>query len=300
MTRCRLLVSGLSSLIMLGLAACSPDPAGKVFTAGDIDLSTADARNRAIVKIMGSIGGEEKHAFMRFHIYGFPGEGNVIPFFSMNNYIVQKWTSQDDGTFTLAHHEVGYFTRFDTDEPIETWKNPVTGETVELELFVLGPITRSYTPEGIIAPGIAPNALRINVIGDRVFVPAQSIEEFPSMFMPEEWPELSAGPVTYWDSMYTFSASLQDVADPATTSAPAEIHMQNLVSWQPFLRMKGLPGRTMARAWGQHISGPEVLDPEVREAFEKYTPDIFRTDEWTDVRFDSVDYYNKMVAQRAE
>lgn len=290
---------------LCGLHACVPGApadtphAAASFTEADLDLSTPEARNRAMVKIVGSIGNEEIHAFMRFHVYGYPGDGNVIPFFSMNNYIVQRWTPVDGDSYELNHYEVGYYTKFDTDEPIDFWTNELTGEVVELEPFILGPITRLYTPDGIQSPGIAPNPLRINVIGDHVFVPAQSIESFPNLFSPEEWPELSTGPLIYWDSMYTFSARLDQVADPTRTSTDTEIHMQNLVSWQPFLKLGQRPGRTMVRAWGASIAGPQDLPPAVRSDFEAYTPQIFNTDDWTEIRFDSFDYYNKMVAERA-
>ncbi|WP_187276568.1 DUF1838 family protein [Parahaliea maris] len=265
----------------------------------DLDLSTPEARSSIITKVMGSIGTEDTHAFMRFHIYGYLGDRSLVPLFSMNNYLVQKWKLIEPGTSELRHYEVGYYCEFDTDNPITHWTNPVTGKTVELEQFVLGPIGRMYTPQGIIAPGIAPNPLRVNVVGNRVFVPAQSLETFPNMFTPEEFPELSSGPTIFWDSMYTFSANIEDVLNPELTSAPAEIHMQNMTSWQPFFGFGNLPGRSMVRSWGCNISGFDALEPQVRAGFEKYTPDIFETDTWNDVRFDSMDYYNKVKAERA-
>jgi len=271
----------------------------KTYSTKELDLSTPEKRNAVITKVMGSIGKEETHAFLRFHIYGFAGE-NVVPLFSMNNYVIQRWEpTEEESTYSLQHYEVGYYTQFDTDNAITHWVNPFTNEEIELEMFVLGPVQRFYTPEGIIAPGIAPNPLRVNVIGDRVFVPAQSIETFPNMFSPEEWPELSNGPVNYWDSMYTFSAYLDDVLNPELSSAPAEIHMQNLTSWQPFLRLGSIRGRSMARAFGQNISGFDALPENVKADFKKYTPEIFETDTWTEVRFDSIDYYQKMLKQRA-
>lgn len=267
-------------------------------TAGSLDLSSPEKRIEAFTKIVGSIGNEEKHAFLRFHMYGYMGE-NVVPFFSMNNYVVQKWEATSEPYhYQLKHYEVGYFTEFDTDNPISHWKNPVTGKTVELETFILGPIGRMYTPQGVIAPGLAPKPLRIDVIGDRVYAPSHSIESFPNMFSPDEWPELSSGPKVYWDSMSTYSAPLADILNPQKTSAKAEIHMQNLTSWQPFLRMGQTEGRSMARAFGQNIAGFHELDPKVRKDFEKYTPSIFNTDAWTELRFDSMDFYNKAVAEK--
>ncbi len=270
------------------------------YTIDELDLSSPENKSKLITKVMGSIGKEETHAFLRFHIYGFAGE-NCIPFFSMNNYVIQRWEpSETEGHFQLKHYEVGYYTKFDTDEAISEWVNPITKETIELEHFILGPVHRVYTPTGIIAPGIAPQPLRINVIGDRVFVPAQSIEQFPNMFSPDEWPELSNGPKIFWDSMYTYSASIADVLNPNIHNAPAEIHMQNLTSWQPFLRLGRTEGRSMARAFGGNVSGFDAIPSHILKDFEKYTPEIFETATWTETRFDSIDYYKKMMAEKAE
>ena len=293
----------LANLSLAGLIFASSPlalAADRADLAAKLDLSTPEKRNEVFTKVVGSIGNEEKHAFLRFHIYGYMGE-NVVPLFSMNNYIVQKWeTTSEPYHYQLKHYEVGYYTEFDTDKPITHWTNPVNGKEVELETFILGPIGRMYTPEGISAPGLAPHPLRISTVGDRIYVPFHSIEVFPNMFSPEEWPELSSGPKIYWDSMSTYSAPIAEVLDPKRKSVKAEIHMQNMTSWQPFLLMGQLEGRSMVRAYGQNISGFDDLSPEVRAAFKKYTPQIFDTDNWTDLRFDSIDYYNKAVAERAK
>ncbi len=290
---------GLAGAALPTVAACSTgQTVKKTLTLNDIDMSTPEKRSAVITKVMGSTGKEETHAFMRIHLYGLVGDNNIVPFFSMNNYVVQKWEPAGDGTFNLKHYEVGYYCDFDTDNPISNWHNPIVNKTVELEPFILGPVFRSYTPKGIIAPGLAPNPMRINVIGDRVFIPAQSIEKFPNIFTPKEWPEYSSGPTIFWDSMYTFSARIADVIDPQIMGAPAEMHMQNLTSWQPFLRMGQTPGRSMARGFGSNISGFDALEPHVRAAFEKYTPEIFETATWENIRFDSADFYNKAVAER--
>jgi len=290
-------VSLLSAMVSFGAVATEAKSQPVLPT---LDLSTPEKQAEVIAKIVGSLGTEEKHAFLRFHIYGYTG-GNVVPFFSMNNYVVQKWSpAGTKGHYQVKHYEVGYYTEFDTDKPITHWKNPITGEEIELELFILGPISRLYTPQGVISPGLAPQPLQVTVIGDRVFLPMQSIESFPNMFSPEEWPLLSDSPKIYWDSMSTYSASLAEVLDPELKSVRAQIQMQNLTTWQPFLHLGRHPGRSMARAFGQHIAGFHQLSPEVRKGFETYTPEIFDTENWHEVRFDSIDFYNKKMAERKQ
>ncbi|MFK8052796.1 MAG: DUF1838 family protein [Woeseiaceae bacterium] len=277
-------------------AGVASNQAAEATQDSSLDLSTPEKRSEIIVKVMGSTAAEATHAYMRFHVYGFAGT-NAVPFFSMNNYLIQYWEPVKYGTYNMRHYEVGYFTKFGTDEPITYLDNPITGETVEMEHFVLGPVRRSYTPTGIVAPGIAPEPLSIDVIGDRVFIPTQSIESFPSMFPPSEWPEISNQEKVYWDSFYTYSASVADILDGDSPRARAEIHMQNLTSWQPFLRLGRTPGRLMVRAFGAHVPGFEVLSADVRRGFEQHTPQIFDTESWTTTLFDNVEYFKKMTRQ---
>lgn len=257
-------------------------------------------RSELIVRVMGSTAREDTHSFLKFHVYGFTGDGNVIPFFSMNNYIIQKWTPKGPGHYSLEHYEVAYYSEFDTEEAISEWTNPVTGETVDIPHFILGPIYREYTPEGIIARGIAPNPLAISIIGDRVFIPAQSVDTNVNPMLPEEWGAYSSGPTIYWDSMLTYSANVEEAFDPAVNNAHAEIHMQNMVSWASYMKMGQRPGRTMVRAYGQNISGFDALPDKIRENLKTYTPDIFETDSWDTLKLDAIDFMVELMEKKAK
>ena len=261
------------------------------YTLADLDSVLADPIKRSdmIVKIIGSTDREDTYSCLEFHVYVYAGE-NLIPFFSMNNVIVQKWTPIEPGHYDLQHYEVAYYSEFDSPTPIETWENPITGEVVDVPHFILGPIARQYTPEGIIAPGIAPNPLNISVIGDRVFIPTASTDLVFNPMSTPDWGEYAGDPDVYWDSMLTFSADIEDVLNPDLASAEAEIHMQNLVSWNPFFKMGVRPGRTMVRAFGTNIDSLDDIPPEFRAGLEKYTPEIFNTDEWEDLRIDAVEF----------
>ena len=291
----------------LVLSACSAESTvsaaeaekAHVHTTADLDeiLSDPVKRSEMIVKVMGSTERKDTYAFLKFHVYGYLGE-NLIPFYSMNNVIVQKWTPlEEPGTYSLQHYEVAYYSEFDTTTPIEEWTNPVTGETIELPPFVLGPIAREYTPDGIIAPGLAPNPLNISVIGNRVFIPTQSTDVIFNPMSSPDWGEYTGPPEVYWDSMLTYSADVDDVLNPDLSSAKAEIHMQNLVSFNPYLKMGMRDGRTMVRAFGMHIDSLDDIPPEVRAGLEKYTPEIFATDEWMDLRIDTVDFMQKVRSE---
>ncbi|MBT8444392.1 MAG: DUF1838 domain-containing protein [Gammaproteobacteria bacterium] len=251
-------------------------------------------------KVIGSVAEEEIHSFLRFHFYGqVPGE-KARPLFSMNNYIVDQWTPVERGTYRLRHWEVGYYCAFDTDEPIETWLNPYTKEELEVFQFVLGPIEREYSPDSVLAPGLAPIPLTSHVMGPRFYVATEAISQVPNLFQPEEWPQRSSGKMANWVSLQTISALMEDIVNPELTSAPSNIHLQNFISWGSWMQMGGRPGGTMARAYGTEIDGFDALPKHVRDGFKKYTPEIFETATWDVTRFDEFDYLKLMQERRAK
>ena len=95
----------------------------------------------------------------------------------------------------------------------------------------------------------------------------------------------------------TYSASIEDVLNPELSRAKSEIHMQNLVSFNPYLKMGMRDGRTMVRAFGTHIDSLDDIPPEARAGLEKYTPEIFETDDWVELRIDAIDFMKKIRAQ---
>lgn len=297
---------------LLGLtASCAPSPiVEQELSAQDLNhyqerlsqtLDDPVARTKLIAKVLGSTVEQERHAFLKFHIFGFAGDGNLIPFFTMNNYVVQEWVPIEDNSYELQHYEVAYYSKFDTAEPLEEWENPLTGEVIEVPHFVLGPVYRSYAPDmSQSSASFASDPLNITMIGDRVYIPTLSKFAFPNSLSPEEWGPYSNGPTTFWDSMLVYSADVQDVFDETKTHVPAEMHMQNLVSWAPYFKLGQTPGRTMVRAYGQHISGYDALPADIRKNLEKYTPEIFDIKAWTDVRMDSIEYAQTLFQKRAD
>jgi hypothetical protein len=282
-----------------GLVGGCSEPSKAVPKTLELNLDDPVDLAFARQKVIGSVAKEEIHSFIRFHFYGqVPGE-KAVPLFSMNNYIVDSWEPLERGTYQLKHWEVGYYCDFDTDNPIESWLNPITNEELEVFQFVLGPIDRLYSPETVMAPGLAPIPLTSHVMGPRFVVATEAISQMPGLFQPDEWPKYSSGETVNWVSAQTLSALMEDVLNPELNSAPANIHLQNFISWGSWMKMGGIPGGTMARGYGTDIEGFSALPPNVLASFEKYTPEIFETATWDVTRFDEFDYFKMMTERRA-
>jgi hypothetical protein len=288
---------GALGLGAAGLAACAQEGASPAATIEPLDLADKVQANIAKVKMVGDTAGGPVHSFMRINIYGDANTGTYTPMFTMNNLIVDYWTPEGD-SFNMKKYEAGVFTRFDSGEVIETWDNPWTGETIEIFPFHLGPVQRVYGPDGVVAMALAPEALPLEEIGDRLFYATQSIATAPSLFDPKEFPKESPGTEVFLNSFTTFSALARDVYDPAVTSAPVHMQLQNKFNWPPWLRMGQRPGGTVARGYGTKIAGLDALPAAVRDGFARITPEILDTANWTDVRLETMDYYKVLKAKQ--
>lgn len=237
---------------------------------------------RTHVKLVGSLGREVVHSFMRLNIFADLGEGNFVPFFTMNNILVDYWEPKGDDQYEMRKFEVGFYTRYDSHDILEFFDNPVTGQRTPIHLFKLGPVPRLYTPQGVMAMGFTPKALPIEVIGDRVFLATESIESRPDMVRP--------GETTFVNSFMTFSAPLAQIVDPAVTSAETHLQLQNKGRWQPWMGMEGRAGGTVARGFGGKIRDLEALPAAVKAGARQLVPEIFDTANWTEFVFEDSEY----------
>lgn len=292
-------VGALAGLGAAGMVAgCAADDVKAPLKPLELDLQNPVDRSVARQKVIGTLAQDELHTFMRINFYGqVPGKP-AVPLLSMNNYIIDYWEPVQRGTYRMKHYETGYYTEFDTDKPLKTWLNPITNEELQVFHLVLGPIHREYSPETVMAPGLAPLDREVRVVGDRLFVATEAISQIPNLFKPEEWPKISGAAMVNWLSVQTLSADMADVLNPELNSAPAHMQLQNFITWSSWMHMGDIPGGSMARGYGTEISGFDGLTSEQRKGFEVHAPEIFDTVTWQETHFDEFDYYKLMQERR--
>jgi len=274
-------LQGATALGGAGLLGLAATPASAMNTPR-ADFTDPRTALRTHVKMVGSLGTATVYSFMRLNIYADLGEGNFVPFFTMNNILVDYWQPKGDDQHEMRKYEVGFYTRFDSQEPLEEFLNPVTGKTSAIHHFRLGPVPRLYTPTGVIAMGYTPTLLPIEIIGERVFLATQSIESRPDMINP--------GRTTYTNSFMTMSASLADINDPAVLSAPVHLQLQNKNRWAPWMGMGDRPGGTVARGFGGKVASLDALPKTVIDGARRFVPEIFDTANWHDFVFEDPEY----------
>jgi hypothetical protein len=310
---------GLVSLSLLGSSRTAADGSSRTAADGaalpaepgagaaeglsvpDIGLEDPQARFAAEVKMRGSLADEAVKRFTRLHIWGYGNEGNLVPFFSMNNYSVNVWRRLDNGNHAVQVFESGVYTKFGSYDVITEWDNPFTGERREIHQFRSGPLNVEFGPSGIIAgpeTTVKPQPMQLELMGDSLVAMTQSSFRFPSPFQPDEFPKESPGPIYYWDSHSSQMSPLSAVMDPDVASAPSSASLTNFVSWAPWMGMAQRPGRTYGRGVGRKISGIEALPVEVIRSIEEQTPQMLDIENWGEPYDDIADYKRKLLERR--
>jgi hypothetical protein len=295
-------VGVLTASLLAGQAsAATPVIANAPRQLRHVDWNDPYERFRLQVKMRGTLDDAAVSTFVRLHIYGYANEGNLVPFFSMNNYAVNVWRRLSNGNHAVQVFECGVYTAFDSYDVITEWLNPFTDELREVHQFRSGPLNVEFGPDGIIAgpeTTVKPRAMAAEVVEDTVMASTQSSFLFPSPFQPDEFPKESPGRLFHWDSHTSHMSPLEAVLDPDVASAPASVTLTNLVSWAPWLGMSQRPGRTYGRGIGRKVSDATALPAPVLKSLETYMPQVLDIENWGPPYDDVADYKQRLEAER--
>lgn len=276
----------------VGLAGLTMAPAALAGgTQRDIPVDPA-ARARMRARIVGSTAAETVTLFYRLNIYGFAGDGALVPFFTMNHLSINQWRPVAHDRFTTRTFEAGVYCRFDSDDVLEHWDNPLTGERRRVWQFRGGPFEVTMGPDGIVTrdADLAPKPLRMETMGELVVLPTAASMTRPNPIDPARWPKLYSGPTSHWESQATYAAPRGQAFDESLTCADSFCHFQNLGSWHPWLGMGQRPGRTYGNSHGAKLRSLSDIPSAARRGLETYTPEIFDTASWTKPRLDILEY----------
>lgn len=270
------------------LGAMSVGGMAEAAAAKGLDLNDPKVRAHTRAKIQGSVANETIYKFFRLHIYGYMNDGNLIPFFTLNNINASQWTALPDGNFRCKTFETGVYCKFDTDEVLDVWENPVTGAKREPWTFIGGPFLTDVGPDGVKTTGadLQPEALKMEIMGDMIFLPSAASNSWPNPMKPSEWPTQSTGKTSYWESQSTMAARVADVLNPKINAAPIFAQFQNLANFHPWMGMGARPGRTYGKAHGTKFASLNQIPAAALRGFEKKTPQVFDLDNWKEPALD--------------
>ena len=176
-----------------------------------------------------------------------------------------------EGGYNLVSREILLYTDPVTNEVLSTWKNPWTGEEVEVLHVANDPVngkTRPRTRSG--EPYQWSGVIMGDVWHQTATVPLFYPNPLGSQFQNE------VGPVYHATEMFNFFGDTEGLLDPETTSAPnVQVGWARMSDWLPWMKMAGREGVIYMHTAGKKLDSwddlPDVLKREIRKNYPEYT-----------------------------
>jgi len=177
--------------------------------------------------------------------------------FGMKVGMFHRFFRQPDGSFKLAMFELTYYTDLETGKLLDTFANPYTGATDTVRHVRLGPEVRHQTAKGLTRPDnpmVTAFSSKLGpalVSGNDVWIPTdvEATIKFPKPNAPS----------IILNHYTTAHGRLSDALNPQLASAPCELNFQNVLKWEPFMRMGDRSGHMMSRAAGRKLESVDEL-----------------------------------------
>ena len=238
-----------------------------------LDLASRRDRLTAIAKLRGATDSRLVIGYVVGMRYAVP-EHKAIPMMGILAATFSQYRRISDDAFEARALEIAHFTDPATGEPLEKWKNPVTGAVVDVPRTRMGPSTITLTADGLTVanPSGEASGLKLNhvflppvVVGDNVWITEQINVDGPPGPQPFVYNELT-----------TFHGSKVALDDPARATLPTLVQYQSLITYRPWMGFGDTPGHTIARGSGQHVARLEDLPPLYLELTRRLHPDVVK------------------------
>ena len=183
----------------------------------------------------------------------------------------------DDGTYETTVISMVAYTDPVTGEVLETFDNPWTGETVDINLFPAAPAKRTIGTDGVKGPMIEREGALVEhaspigpsfIQGDKVWVYG---DDMTTLRTNDEKRELIFG-VNDWS---TYAGALKDVADPNNGNPLANWYFNDILTWSPWLNMEGHPGNMISRGFGAKVRSFDDMPEDIVTLVKRMHPKVY-------------------------
>jgi len=202
-------------------------------------------------------------------------DGDLIPMYAINLGSIQRVEQRADGGFNLSDLEISFRVDVETGKRVSSFRNPVTGEDLQLPVNVQGPNHLTVSRDNVLQIADIPGGPRFALthhpstpfqLGGDVFMRdrSHSVVTFPD------------GSTSNLNEVSTLSAPASQVLDPHTTMADTRVQSNDVRSWPAWLRMGARPGMLALFGNGAKVRSFADMPADWQELLDQYAPEIAR------------------------
>lgn len=258
------MLGGAGAMAALPLAACATasaqpggamgggTPSGTLTPNPDFGWQDPAENLRMLSRMWGTVEeGEQAYLYVFGPAFGMLTATSFVPLFRLESLAVVKTYALPDGAFRYLANQVILFCDFNTNEVLETWENPYTGETNEVFQYRDGPLDYVLDPNKFPERYSIENKASLDrklvldwfFRGDQAYGDAIARTTLPNKLDPAEWPRASVGPTWQTFEVYRWQAKMREMEDLSLPSVPS-FHgdFQTFKPWEPWMLMGQTPG----------------------------------------------------------
>jgi hypothetical protein len=240
------------------------------------------------IKMSGDTSGKPYGGYFAGHVFAWLPGKCITPLMGVTGFGLGSDHRQPDGSFHHIWHEVGFYTDLKTGRVLETWDNPLNGETCEVVPINNKSVNLTFSahlpdPAKLQKAGYTimkdnftsdaadpahPFGLPYAVIGDQLSVFSDAVGLVPSVLDPATWKKESPGSMINVGEFFMLTGSKKAALDPAVSNVPVTGSWTRLGPYLPWMLMGQSPGHIFYRTTTKKIAGPWEL-PKALQAYTK-------------------------------
>ena len=220
---------------------------------GDFDWNSPTENLRMLSRMWGTIEpGEEAYLYVFGPAFGILDANNFTPLFRLESLANVRTYPLENGAFRYLANQVILFTDFKTNEVLQTWENPYTGETQEVFHYRDGPLDYTLDPNAFPERYAMENQdpMERSLVldwwfrGDTAYGDAIARTTLPNRLDPATYPRASIGPMWTTFEAYRWQALIEEMEDLSLPSVPSfRGDFQTFKPWEPWMLMGQTPGK---------------------------------------------------------
>lgn len=286
-TRRRLIAgAGLAaaSLAAGGMAAVPAQ--AKKSALWNFDTNNPEDAVKLYAKMAGSLVEQEVYLQYYGEIFSFSGRETPTPLVALKGLVRLRWTPGGDGTYSFSNYDHGLFCDYESGKVIDSYENPITGETNVPLHYHSGPLAAAV---GLGEKHDNPMKKTWRINGNQIFVHNTRTSSFTNPVAPDKWGRASTGKILPILSSSTYLSDLREVADLSRDTVDSD-HFWNFATGYPAWMLLGeKEGQVLWRWVARKFSNKAEIDPYILSEITDRVPGFLtddkpwpeRSDGWT-------------------
>lgn len=263
--------------------------------AEDTDPNTAYLQD--YLRARADLSGQETVCHFTGEVYGIvPGQKST-QLFALEGYNI-SYLQKVEGGYQLLGKEVILLLDHRTEEVLNIWRNPFTGESIPVLHILNDPVNQSFVYEPDMLPYISSMLPRVQV-GESTIYHSEIFPFYPHVLPRREYNMHVQSDYFQAAEITEYRVRTAALADSSLSSVPAEYNMCYISPWLPFMRMSDRAGQLLFVARGQKLEGgfaalPQALKGYIISHHIDFTqaPTI-----WTEPNQDPWSYFKELTEQ---